>query len=806
MIDPIIDLLRPVPTWADIETRLLHAGVTDFATAKIANLCLPQGEGWLAQFEGTPLLQKALELAQAELEMEVADLERRDQREAEGDADRQRWRQRDELGLARKALELELVRSRSGAAEPTAPAEPPTDPRESTVKVETKPAAPKPAPAAPPATPASPAPADAPGMEAKVAAIGTYEQLCQAVKGRSILAKGTNAEGTLDFPDAALGDGPGRRATPEERRGLKAMPDATTKDPEKKADVTEDRPHLLPEVLPFGSTYVGYRRAPEGQRLEGAVRGALGGTAGGILGSLPGTALAQLGAHTGHLPLVLAGQGLGLAGSVFGGAEGTHLATRGLLRRHAPATDGTDPVEDPRKTASIPHARKDPDGHYTDDPAGDTGRRLADLVRRHADHSEREKKADEYPTFANREEAVRALSTVGHDPDKKEFYAEQHGVRTPLGSSRSMAPAVMAALGAPAGALAGAGLGAEYVRTPVGMAAGGILGALAGGGLGYAHGKGMAERTFVPRMLEASQRHHLSPKDQAAAEAAAAYIDDLDSRERFAKKAGVGSGELGRRVGAAVGGEDLPPYPVVPEYEQLPWHAKLRTGGGAAAGIGLGLAGTQMIASRLGSGHAALAALPLVGGGGILGTLLARKTLSPEQRQALDAQTESDFRHEHAHLGGLSPEEVGWGAKKANVAASLLSGMARRPMMPVAAVRGAATAEGHALSSLVGRRPPPMPTSAVRPGASPFMPAPGASAQFAGTVPGPAPNLGPSRVPTGTPAPDAVEYFKRFGGSAPAAAGPRAPAPAVAIAPMSHFKLAARRMLAALGGAASSPF
>lgn len=96
---------------------------------------------------------------------------------------------------------------------------------------------------------------------------------------------------------------------------------------EKVADVREDAPSYLPELLPFGSTYVGARRAAEGKKLEGAARGFLGGTVGGIVGGLPGSI-----AMMSHNPTVqAAGLGAKLVGSVVGGAHGTHLATRGMI-------------------------------------------------------------------------------------------------------------------------------------------------------------------------------------------------------------------------------------------------------------------------------------------------------------------------------------------------------------------------------------------------------------------------------------------------------------------------------------------
>jgi hypothetical protein len=99
----------------------------------------------------------------------------------------------------------------------------------------------------------------------------------------------------------------------------------------KVADVTDEGAHYLPELLPFGSSYVGMQRgAKAGRPLEGALRGFAGGTAGGILGGIPGTALRM--AMRDSVPAQMLGGAAQFAGSLAGGAHGTDLATRGLLQ------------------------------------------------------------------------------------------------------------------------------------------------------------------------------------------------------------------------------------------------------------------------------------------------------------------------------------------------------------------------------------------------------------------------------------------------------------------------------------------
>lgn len=90
--------------------------------------------------------------------------------------------------------------------------------------------------------------------------------------------------------------------------------------------MNRDDPSSALSILPFGSSYVGYARgADDDRRLEGVVRGALGGTGGTLggafLGALPGAALRHHGLA----------QGGALTGGALGNILGTHLATRGLV-------------------------------------------------------------------------------------------------------------------------------------------------------------------------------------------------------------------------------------------------------------------------------------------------------------------------------------------------------------------------------------------------------------------------------------------------------------------------------------------
>lgn len=84
---------------------------------KIAMLCDAGGDGnWLSQFEGTPLLDKAIEIETQLLEAEKADMEQRIQERASRpplDASRDLWDMQDKMRLEKKMLELQLVTQRN---------------------------------------------------------------------------------------------------------------------------------------------------------------------------------------------------------------------------------------------------------------------------------------------------------------------------------------------------------------------------------------------------------------------------------------------------------------------------------------------------------------------------------------------------------------------------------------------------------------------------------------------------------------------------------------------------------------------
>jgi hypothetical protein len=90
--------------------------------------------------------------------------------------------------------------------------------------------------------------------------------------------------------------------------------------------MNRDDPTSLLAALPFGSSYIGYRRgADDDRRLEGVVRGIGGGLAGGLTGGLAGAVPGYL-LKNPHL--AYGGAALGAA---TGDILGTHLATRGLV-------------------------------------------------------------------------------------------------------------------------------------------------------------------------------------------------------------------------------------------------------------------------------------------------------------------------------------------------------------------------------------------------------------------------------------------------------------------------------------------
>lgn len=94
--------------------------------------------------------------------------------------------------------------------------------------------------------------------------------------------------------------------------------------------MNRDDPSSLLSVLPFGSSYIGYRRgADDDRRLEGVVRGVGGGLAGGLAGGLTG---ALPGVLLKNPHLAYGGAGLG---AVTGDILGAHLATRGLVDKEA---------------------------------------------------------------------------------------------------------------------------------------------------------------------------------------------------------------------------------------------------------------------------------------------------------------------------------------------------------------------------------------------------------------------------------------------------------------------------------------
>jgi len=84
---------------------------------------------WLTQFEGSPLLEQAIGLAEQELQIEIQGIQKAQQRQQES-RDDDSWTQRDIIGARKKLLELQLVSQRNGLGQQQeSEAAPPQDPQ-----------------------------------------------------------------------------------------------------------------------------------------------------------------------------------------------------------------------------------------------------------------------------------------------------------------------------------------------------------------------------------------------------------------------------------------------------------------------------------------------------------------------------------------------------------------------------------------------------------------------------------------------------------------------------------------------------
>lgn len=90
-----------------------------------------EGVGWLTQFEGSPLLPQAIELAQHEVQVEIESIQKRQEREAmiQHDFMSDEWTKRDIIRAQKHLLELQLVAQRNGLGQQQeqAPAAPPQE-------------------------------------------------------------------------------------------------------------------------------------------------------------------------------------------------------------------------------------------------------------------------------------------------------------------------------------------------------------------------------------------------------------------------------------------------------------------------------------------------------------------------------------------------------------------------------------------------------------------------------------------------------------------------------------------------------
>lgn len=263
--------------------KLAYAGVMN-------GLCTD--ESFLSQFEGTPLAPQAVALAEQELAMEQRHLQARMARDAQmqNDSYMRESNEREGLRLQKMQLCIELHKMKAmGQGAPTPPGQ--------AVIGEPQPGA----PAELGMGPAGGAPVE--------------EQNPDPAMGAGKLA--------------SLIENAARKGWSQTVKPMTSF--ARTVSPTKVAAVTDDEAQYLPQMLPFGSSYVGYQRGKQtGRGMEGAARGIAGSAAGGALGSIPGGLLAML-AGSKNPELEALGAALSFGGGIIGGAHGNHLATRGLL-------------------------------------------------------------------------------------------------------------------------------------------------------------------------------------------------------------------------------------------------------------------------------------------------------------------------------------------------------------------------------------------------------------------------------------------------------------------------------------------
>lgn len=184
-MDPLLAIMAsPSRAWDSIADDLRLLGIDSNDPQKVANALCPASPNWLAQFEGTPLLSQALELMETELELESEAITRRQENDQ-----RDIYTQQDAVRVAKSRLELELVKSRSAA--PTAPTAPAAPPSAQSVMVKTT----------------------EPKVAGEIAYGGSYN---------------TGESGTPVWPQAAMGDGAGRKETKEERAAREMMPPTAT--------------------------------------------------------------------------------------------------------------------------------------------------------------------------------------------------------------------------------------------------------------------------------------------------------------------------------------------------------------------------------------------------------------------------------------------------------------------------------------------------------------------------------------------------------------------------------------------------
>lgn len=108
--------------------KLPQAELLKIASGEVGAPKNGSSEEWLEKFRGTPLLDQAFQLAQEEIALDMQDIQERQQRREEDATRPDHYVAKDQLGLKKRLLELELMKDETGGGGAPVPGASPAAP------------------------------------------------------------------------------------------------------------------------------------------------------------------------------------------------------------------------------------------------------------------------------------------------------------------------------------------------------------------------------------------------------------------------------------------------------------------------------------------------------------------------------------------------------------------------------------------------------------------------------------------------------------------------------------------------------